>query len=99
MPDDAISLTLTNLTSNQSMDVTGVRWSSDSTSWLNTVYPSITTSRETVDTWHRDIDYDIGDQVTFAVAAGDIEAGSGSEPNVPLTNTCLLYTSPSPRDS
>ena len=90
-PGDAISLTLTDLVSNQSADITGVRWSSTTDSWLNPVYPLITRSRETVDTWHRDIDYDLGDQVTFAVAAGDIEAGSGSEPNVPLTNTVLHF--------
>ena len=38
-PGDAISLTLTNLVSNQSTDITAVRWSSNTDSWLNTVYP------------------------------------------------------------
>ena len=36
---DAISLTLTDLVSNQSTNITGVRWSSTTDSWLNTVYP------------------------------------------------------------
>ena len=38
-PADAISLTLTELVSNQSTNITGVRWSSTTDSWLNTVYP------------------------------------------------------------
>ena len=118
-----ISVTLTDLSANQVVDVTGIRFSSTTASWLNPVYPLGVGDVETIDVWRGDVEYDVGDQVTLVVNTGDIEAGSGSEPNVPLTGTvlrfqfiegntfpttttvtdltqtCLLYTSPSPRDS
>ena len=116
-PGDAISLTLTNLTSNQSTDITAVRWSSNTDSWLNTVYPL-------------GVDGEQGPQGRFLIRIFRRFSGAPTNPTggsynadtgvltppadwfldandasgadtlyVADTTICLLYTSPSPRDS
>ena len=149
-PADAISLTLTELTSNQSTNITAVRWSSTIDSWLNTVYPigageytdgqardavNIRVVRnnllfndadDTAQTfsggggstdhipyWSADALYNTGDTVaqripatppafpnpaTFTFVYNGADGTNTGEPVDP-SRVCLLYTSPSPRDS
>ena len=66
-----ISVTLTDLNANQVVDVSGIRFSSTSASWLNPVYPfsSDITSETHVPYWDAAALYNTGDLVSFRLPA------------------------------